>query len=42
MAVLIDRGGLPYLPAQVLTTGVVLVWSFVAHKLWTFDDAPSL
>lgn len=28
--------GLPYLPAQVLTTGIVLVWSFVAHKLWTF------
>jgi len=27
---------IPYLPAQVATTGVVLFWSFVAHKLWTF------
>jgi len=26
----------PYLPAQIVTTGIVLVWSFVAHKLWTF------
>jgi putative flippase GtrA len=29
----------PYLLAQVLTTGVVLVWSFVAHLLWTFAPA---
>ena len=28
--------GLPYLPAQLVTTGVVLFWSFLAHKLWTF------
>ena len=28
--------GAPYLPAQIVTTGIVLVWSFVAHKLWTF------
>ena len=28
--------GAPYLPAQVVTTGIVLFWSFVAHKLWTF------
>lgn len=26
----------PYLPAQVATTGVVMVWSFLAHKAWTF------
>jgi putative flippase GtrA len=26
----------PYLPAQVVTTGVVMLWSFVAHKAWTF------
>lgn len=32
----VGRLGLPYLPAQVLTTGVVLGWSFLAHKLWTF------
>jgi putative flippase GtrA len=28
--------GAPYLPAQLVTTGLVLVWSFLAHKLWTF------
>jgi putative flippase GtrA len=32
--------GVPYLAAQVLTTGVVLVWSFLAHRLWTFGDTP--
>jgi len=26
----------PYLPAQIVTTGVVMLWSFVAHKIWTF------
>ncbi|HEX2556136.1 MAG TPA: GtrA family protein [Microvirga sp.] len=29
---------LPYLPAQVVTTGIVLFWSFLAHKLWTFGE----
>jgi putative flippase GtrA len=33
---LVDRLGVPYLAAQFLTTGIVLVWSFLAHKLWTF------
>jgi putative flippase GtrA len=27
---------IPYLPAQLATTGIVLFWSFVAHKVWTF------
>jgi putative flippase GtrA len=36
MHVLTDRLGAPYLPAQVVTTGIVLVWSFLAHKMWTF------
>jgi putative flippase GtrA len=26
----------PYLPAQLVTTGVVMLWSFIAHKAWTF------
>ncbi len=26
----------PYLPSQVITTGVVMLWSFMAHKIWTF------
>ena len=31
-----------YVPAQLVTTGIVLVWHFVAHKLWTFaHPAPS-
>jgi putative flippase GtrA len=28
----------PYVPAQLVTTGIVLFWSFAAHKLWTFRD----
>ncbi|SEC45611.1 Putative flippase GtrA (transmembrane translocase of bactoprenol-linked glucose) [Rhizobiales bacterium GAS191] len=36
MHVLVDRWSLPYLPAQFLTTGIVLIWSFSAHKWWTF------
>ncbi|MGL4636097.1 MAG: GtrA family protein [Beijerinckiaceae bacterium] len=37
MHVFVDRLALPYLPAQLVTTGLVLVWSFLAHKLWTFS-----
>jgi putative flippase GtrA len=36
MAGLHGRLGLHYLPAQLLTTGVVMAWSFMAHRLWTF------
>ncbi len=28
--------GAPYLPAQLVTTGIVMLWSFLAHKAWTF------
>jgi putative flippase GtrA len=38
---LVDRLGAPYLPAQVLTTGIVLFWSFVANKMWTFAGGAS-
>jgi putative flippase GtrA len=38
MHVLTRRLGLPYLLSQVATTGVVLFWSFLAHKLWTFGE----
>lgn len=38
MALFVTRWGAPYLAAQVVTTGCVLVWSFLAHKLWTFAD----
>lgn len=30
--------GWHYLAAQVVTTGIVLVWSFTAHKTWSFRD----
>jgi putative flippase GtrA len=30
--------GAPYLPAQLATTGIVLFWTFVANKLWTFSE----
>jgi putative flippase GtrA len=41
MALFVRVFGLPYLPAQIVTTGIVLVWSFLAHKLWTFRDPPA-
>lgn len=30
--------GWHYLFAQVVTTGIVLAWSFLAHKYWSFRD----
>jgi putative flippase GtrA len=27
-----------YLLAQLVTTGIVLIWSFLAHKFWTFGE----
>lgn len=36
MHLMVDRFGAPYLPAQIVTTGLVMGWSFLAHKLWTF------
>jgi putative flippase GtrA len=42
MALFVRVLGAPYLPAQIVTTALVLVWSFVAHKLWTFRDPPAL
>ena len=36
MHVLVDKLHLPYLPGQVLTTGVVMLWTFAANRMWTF------
>jgi putative flippase GtrA len=36
MHLFVDWLGGPYLPAQVVTTGIVMLWSFGAHKAWTF------
>ena len=39
MHMLVDRLGQPYLLSQFVTTGLVLVWSFIANRLWTFGQA---
>jgi putative flippase GtrA len=39
MYVLHDMLGAHYLASQLLTTGVVLVWSFAAHRMWTFGHS---
>jgi putative flippase GtrA len=31
-----EIGHLPYLVAQGITTGVVMIWTFGANRLWTF------
>ncbi|HTV32458.1 MAG TPA: GtrA family protein [Methylocella sp.] len=36
MSLLVGGAGVSYIPAQVTTTGVVLFWNFLAHKVWTF------
>ncbi|HUB63548.1 MAG TPA: GtrA family protein [Methylocella sp.] len=36
MSLLVKGAGVPYLPAQVVTTGIVMLWNFTAHKMWTF------
>jgi putative flippase GtrA len=36
MHIFVERFGLPYMPSQIGTTGIVMFWSFAAHKFWTF------
>ena len=38
MQILVERLGIFYLLAQFVTTGIVLVWSFLAHRIWTFGS----
>ena len=40
MHAFVDRLGFPYLPAQVATTACVLMWSYAANKIWTFQTPP--
>lgn len=35
----VDLLGMHYLLAQVVTTGLVLIWSFVGNRLWTFGES---
>ena len=37
MSLLVNVARIPYFPAQVATTGVVMLWSFAAHRIWTFS-----
>ena len=37
MSLLVNWAGIPYLPAQVATTGIKKVLSFAAHRIWTFS-----
>ena len=38
MHVFVSRLGLPYLPMQLVTTGIVMVFSFLGHKFFSFAD----
>jgi putative flippase GtrA len=43
MSLLVHGARVPYLPAQIVTTGILLLWNFAAHRIWTFPpehDAP--
>jgi putative flippase GtrA len=36
MHLFVERWQLAYLPAQFVTTAIVVLWSFLANRLWTF------
>lgn len=38
MYVLHDQFGIQYLLAQLITTAIVMAWSFIAHKWFTFGE----
>ena len=38
MHLFVAEAGLPYLPMQFVTTGIVMVFSFVGHKFFSFAD----
>lgn len=37
MHLFVKIGGFPYIPAQVVTTGIVMFWNFLANRFWTFN-----
>ena len=39
MSIFVEKMQIPYLLAQVITTGIVQFWSFLGNKLWTFGKA---
>jgi len=38
MHLFVAKAGLPYLPMQFVTTGIVMVFSFLGHKFFSFAD----
>ena len=38
MTLAVDWRHLPYLPAQVVVTGIVTIWSYAASRWWTFAE----
>jgi putative flippase GtrA len=38
MHLFVGKLGLPYLPMQLVTTGIVMVFSFLGHKFFSFAD----
>ena len=40
MSLLHEGLGLHYLVAQVIVTGTVMLWSFIANRFWTFRPDP--
>ncbi len=36
MSLFVQKAHIPYILAQVVTTGIVMFWNFAAHKMWTF------
>lgn len=36
MALFTEALGLPYLPAQLVTTGLLVLWHYAGNLLWTF------
>lgn len=36
---MVDRWALPYLVAQVVTTALIMVWTFSANRFWTFKES---
>jgi len=40
MWIMVNLLGLHYLLSQLVTTGLVLIWSFLGNRFWTFHEAP--
>jgi putative flippase GtrA len=41
MQLFVEHWGAPYLPAQIVTTALVMFWSFGANRFWTFRHPPA-